>query len=394
MRITAYRFNQSMAILGALLAISAVSASVSAAEISAYYDGSIPVVAIPAAQLDYVIYAFAEPDDDGLCAALTPEQLKVFAELRQIRALHPSIHLLASIGGWGAAPQYSDIALTDVSRTAFSRSCIQQLIVQQGFDGLDLDWEFPVRGGLNKSRPQDRTDATALVRELRRQLDALSHKDRHHYFLTMATPGGTWQQGGAYSVSDSYDLESLIGSLDWLNVMTYDMSNGFSPVSGFNTPLAPDPQDPTPEPQRGQDNLNGAVHYYEAHGVPAEKIMLGVAFYGRGFTSVSPADAGVYSKYKDVFPETSWTTVRSQFLNDAGWVRHWSMTAQAPWLYNARKHVFFSYDDPRSMAIKADFVRREHLRGAVAWVLGDDDAENSLLTALSSKLGTKDPSRP
>lgn len=394
MQSTSYRRIRAITIFGTLLSLGAGSGYTSAAEVAAYYDGSVPVAAIPTGQLDYVIYAFAEPDDDDLCATPTLEQLKIFAELRQMRARHPRMRLLVSIGGWGAAPQYSDVALTDTSRAAFSRSCIQQLIVQQGFDGLDLDWEFPVRGGLNKARPQDRADATALVHELRRQLDALGRKDHRHYLLTAAMPAGTWQQGGAYSVSDSYDLESLIGNVDWLNVMTYDMTNGFSPVSGFNTPLSPDPRDPTPEPQRGQDNLSGAVHYYETHGVPAGKIMLGVAFYGRGFSGVSPTDAGIYSKYQDSFPETAWATVRSQFLNDTAWVRHWSTTAQAPWLYNAGKHVFFSYDDPQSMSIKADFVRREHLRGAVAWVLGDDDAENSLLRALVVKLRAKDLRQP
>ncbi len=293
---------------------------------------------------------------------------------------------MLSIGGWGQAPQYSDLALTPESRSAFARSCIQQYIAGQGFEGLDLDWEFPVHGGLNKSRPEDKADATALVQELRRQLDEQGAHDRRHYYLTLATPGGTWQQGGAYSVSDSYDLRALAVSVDWLNVMTYDMNNIYSPCSDFNTPLAADPKDPSPEPQKRLDNLRGAVAYYEAQGVPAAKIMLGVAFYGRGFTGVSATDAGLYSKYGGGFPGTAWKTVQSEFLKDPAWQRHWSDSAQAPWLYNAQKQIFFTYDDPESMAVKAGFTQTQHLRGAVAWVLGEDDAENSLLDALVSGL--------
>ena len=353
-----------------------------APQIAAYYDGGMPVSKIPASRINDLIYAFGEPNDAGLCTPPTAAQSGTFAELRALRARHPGLRLIVSIGGWDQAPQYSDIALTARSRSRFAASCIKAFVLEQGFDGIDLDWEFPVRGGMNRSRPEDRADATALVRELRRQLDALGRSRHRHYLLTVATPAGTWQQGGAYSVSDSYDLAAIARSADWLNVMTYDMNNIFSPVAGFNAPLEGDPRDREPPPQRSLDNVTSAVGYYEAHGVPPGKIMLGVAFYGRGFIGVSSRDAGRYSKYTGGFPETPWKTVKSQFLASPDWVRHWSVTAEAPWLYNANRHVFFTYDDPLSLGIKARFVRRQHLRGAMIWVLGEDDRENSLLDAL------------
>jgi chitinase len=355
-------------------------------QIAAYYDGGMPVSQIPAAQINDLIYAFGEPNDAGVCTPPTAAQSGTFVALRALRKQHPGLRLIVSIGGWDAAPQYSDIALTDKSRGEFVASCVRAFLVAQGFDGVDLDWEFPVHGGMNRSRPQDRADATALAREFRRQLDALGRTKNRHYLLTVATPAGTWQQGGAYSVSDSYDLAALARAVDWLNVMTYDMNTIFSPLSAFNAPLAADPQDRTQEPQRARDNLTSAVRYYESQHVPAAKIMLGVAFYGRGFTGVSQQDAGLYSKYAAVYPETPWKTVRAQFLTDPEWVRHWSATAQAPWLYNARQHIFFSYDDPISLGIKADFARREQLRGVMIWVLGEDDPENGLLNALASHL--------
>ena len=355
-------------------------------QVAAYYDGGMAVSQIPAAQINDLIYAFGEPNDAGACTPPTTVQTGTFAALRKLRQEHPGLRLIVSIGGWGAAPQYSDIALTNRSRGRFVASCVQAFLVQQGFDGIDIDWEFPVHGGVNKSRPGDRADATALVREFRRQLDALGRRKHRHYFLTVATPAGTWQQGGAYSVSDSYDLAALAQSVDWLNVMTYDMNTIFSPLSAFNTPLAADPGDPAPAPQRSLDNLTGAVSYYESQGVPAAKIMLGIAFYGRGFNGVSPRDDGLYSKYSGIYEETAWKTIRTQFLTSPDWVRHWSTTAQAPWLYNAKQHIFFSYDDPMSLGIKADFARRQQLRGVMIWVLGEDDPENDLLHALTAHL--------
>jgi len=333
-----------------------------------------------------LIYAFGEPNDAGECTPPTAEQSGTFAALRALRNQHPGLRLIVSIGGWNAAPQYSDIALTARSRSRFAASCIRVFLVGQGFDGIDLDWEFPVHGGMNRSRSQDRADATALAREIRGQLAVLGRKTHRRYFLTVATPAGTWQQGGAYSVGDSYDLAALAHSADWLNVMTYDMNNIFSPVSGFNTPLGADPRDAAPEPQRSRDNLTSAVRYYESQGVPAAKIMLGVAFYGRGFTGVSPQNAGLYSKYTGGYAETPWKTIRSQFLTSPEWARHWSATAQAPWLYNDRRHIFFTYDDPISIGLKADFARREHLRGMMIWVLGEDDPGNCLLHALAAHL--------
>ena len=359
--------------------------------IAAYYDGGMPVAQIPAAQINDLIYAFGEPNDAGVCAPPTAAQAGTFAALRKLREAHPGLELIVSIGGWDAAPQYSDIALSGRSRSRFAASCIRAFLLGQGFVGIDLDWEFPVHGGMNRSRPVDRADATALVREFRRQLDALGRRRHRRYLLTVATPAGTWQQGGAYSVGDSYDLAALAPSVDWLNVMTYDMNNIFSPASGFNAPLGVDPRDPAPEPQRSRDNLRSAVSYYESQGVPPGKIMLGVAFYGRGFTGVSPKNDGLYSKYTGGFAETPWKTVESQFLTSPDWVRHWSSTARAPWLYNASRHIFFTYDDPLSLGMKADFARRQHLRGVMIWVLGEDDPGNGLLKALVSHLAPRGP---
>jgi len=376
----------------ALVAL-AIGMPVSAAvvQVAAYYDGGMPVADIPAADLNAIIYSIGEPLYGDVCDRPAAAQLQNLRALRALRRRHPGLQLLVSIGGWDTDPQYSDIALTAASRAKFARSCIGLFIQQQRLNGIDLDWEFPVRGGLIPARPQDRADATALVRVLRERLDALGRRTHQHYLLTVATPAGTWQEGGAYSVSDSYDLAALVPYVSWLNVMTYDMNTIFSPYSGFNTPMKPDPRDPTPELQRREDNLTGAVRYYEAHGVPADKIMLGMAFYGRGFTGVSARYQGRYSKFTGIMAEMPWKTVESRLLTDPHWVRYWSATAEAPWLYNARRHEFFTYDDPQSLALKGSFVRRAHLRGAMIWVLGDDDARNSLLHGLLSGLRSRAP---
>jgi chitinase len=373
-----------VALLYAVLTSSARAADTARPILAAYYMGDVAVSSIPADALTDVIYAFGEPGAGNICHAPDKKQTRTFSQLRSLRAKYPHLRLLLSIGGWAQAPQYSAAALTPNSRSAFARSCIHQYVVSSGFDGIDVDWEFPVHGGIpqNPHRPQDKANATALMSELRRQLDALGHARHRHYYLTIATPTGRWQYGGAYDPSDSYNLRAVARIADWLNVMTYDMNNIFSPVSGFNAPMYENPNDPSPRAQRRWNNVTGAVRYYEQHGVPAQKIVLGMAFYGRGFTGVDSKDAGLYSRYRGGYPETPWNVVKARFLTDPSWRRHWSSTAQAPWIYNTRTHVFFTYDDPRSMAIKAAFVRRAHLRGAMFWVFGEDDSANALLHAL------------
>ncbi len=355
--------------------------------LAAYYCGSCgPVTSIRPDKLTDVIYAFGEPTDGNVCPPPNADQSAQFAVLRALRASHPWLHLLISIGGWGQAPQFSDASLTARSRAAFARSCVRNYVEDAGFDGIDIDWEFPVRGGPPRlpHRPQDRANVTLLLRALRRRLDALGSKNGRHYLLTIATPAGTWQYGGAYTPSDSYDLRAIAEIVDWFNVMTYDMNNKFSPVTAFNAPLYEDPRDPTPSAQRRLNNVSAAVRYYEAHGVPAEKIVLGMPFYGHGFRGVSATNAGLYSAFTRTYPEVSWNTIETRFLSNPSWQRHWNDIAKAPWLYNARRRIFLSYDDPQSLAIKAAFVRRERLRGAMFWVYGEDDARGSLLQALQS----------
>jgi chitinase len=356
--------------------------------LAGYYIGEMPVANIPVGQLTDIIYAFGEPGKGNICHAPDSHAQAQFKNLRALRAAHPQVHLLLSIGGWGGAPQYSDAALTPRSRRAFAQSCIYQYVLQAGFDGLDVDWEFPVHGGVagNPQRRQDKADVTALLAELRRQLDKLERSNHRHYYLTAATPTGRWQTGGAYDPSDSYDFPAIVKYVDWLNVMTYDMNNGDSPVSNFNAPMHADPHDPTPALERRWNNVSGAVTYYEQHGIPADKIVLGMPFYGLGYVGVSSKDHGRFSHYKIDYPETPYSVVRAKLLTDPAWQKHWSESAAAPWIYNVRTHTFFSYDDPRSMAVKAAFVKSRHLRGAMFWVLGEDDADGSLLRALSRVL--------
>ena len=349
-------------------------------------SGSFPVSQIPANTVTNVFYAFSTIAG-GVCTV--PDGAPAdFAALKQLKAGHPNLKVSISIGGWGAGG-YSDAALTDASRKKFVGSCLNTFFgTYKGvFDGVDLDWEFPVSGGPSEitARPADKRNATLLAKEFRRQLDGLGGS---HKLLTAALPAGrlqtgTGKYGDPYDPANSFELGAIAKVLDWVNLMTYDMGTGFSPVSTFNAPMAPVPADPLGQPMKRWNNVTGAVRYYEQHGVSADRIVLGVPFYGRGFhvTQVGP-NHGLFQPWDTSFDPGSWSDIK-KLLTDPAWEQHWDSNAQAPWLYNPAEQKFVSFENPHSIGIRSDYARAAGLRGAFMWEIAEDDSAHSMLTAMA-----------
>ena len=375
------------------LAATAVGAAAPTAEaaqpqhhvVGAYFagweSGTFPVSQIPADTVTNVFYSFATISN-GTC--VVPQGGPAdFAALAALKRSHPNLRTSISIGGWGAAG-YSDAALTAASREKFVSSCLNTFFgtYQGSFDGVDMDWEFPVSGGPSDitARPQDRADAVLLAKEFRRQLDALG---TGHHLLTAALPAGRLQTEGPFDPAASFDLAAMGGVLDWINLMTYDMGTGFSSVSTFNAPMRAVAADPLGQPMKRWNNVTGAVRYYETHGVPADKIVLGVPFYGRGFhvTAEGP-DHGLYQLYDSTFGVDSWNQVKTM-LADPSWHEYWNADAQSPWLYNASQQKFASFEDPHSIGIRADYARCAGLRGDFMWEIAEDDSTHSMLDAMA-----------
>jgi chitinase len=382
-----------VALLGAAIAIALPlaghAAPPSGAVIGAYYPGGsaerYPVSAIPADRLTHLFYAFARIDD-GRCV-VDENAPAHFQALAALKREHPQLHTMISIGGWNAGG-FSDAALTADSRQRFVRSCIALFFEQYrgSFDGVDIDWEFPVYGGPLEitDRPEDRRNMTLLVQEFRRQLDALDTGRGPHRLLSAALPAGRVQTDGPYDPALSYELKELGKALDFINLMSYDMGTGFSKVSTFNAPLREVPQDPLAPEQRRWNSVEGAVQYYRQHGVPDDKLVLGVPFYGRGFKVTTESADGLYQPYSAPFEAGDWRRIQREFLDTPGWQRHWHPVAQTPWLYNAAEKVFISYEDPTSIALRADYAKAQKLRGVFTWELTGDDDSGSLLKAMAA----------
>ncbi|WP_333628105.1 glycoside hydrolase family 18 protein [Stenotrophomonas cyclobalanopsidis] len=374
----------------ALLIAAAVPAASHAAQppiYGAYYPGGsaerYPVSHIPADRLTHLFYAFSTIEA-GRCT-VGAEAPSNFAALAELKKAHPHLRTLISIGGWGAGG-FSDAALTEASRKRLVDSCMALFFEKYAgsFDGVDIDWEFPVSGGPSElaHRPQDRANMTKLAQAFRVALDARGRKRGQPMLLTAALAAGRLQTDGPYDPAASYDLPALAKVFDFINLMSYDMGTGFSAVSTFNAPLHEVPADPLAPELRRWNNVAGAVQYYREHGVPADKLVLGVPFYGRGFKVTGDAPDGLYQPYSAPADAGDWRVIKARYLDQPGWTKHWQPQAQSPWLYNAGKKIFISYEDPRSIGLRAQFAREQGLAGVFMWELTGDDEQASLLNAM------------
>jgi chitinase len=248
------------------------------------------------------------------------------------------------------------------------------MMMQYGFDGIDLDWEYPGGGGMpgNVERPEDPANFTLLLAEFRAQLDA-----QGDYLLTMAGPAGQ-------AMIQALQLDQIHPYLDWINVMAYDFYGAWSSTTGFHAALYPNPDDPGSQTA----NASTAVQQYLDGGVPPEKIVLGAPLYGHGWANVPETNHGLWNSFNGV-PDTSsgeGTYVYGLIANLDGYERYWDDTAQAAWLYNPTTQVMISYEDPQALQAKAAYVRELGLGGMMFWELSHDDRDNTLVNTIWESL--------
>src|SRR5437762_9846720 len=342
----------------------------------------VRIADIPADRLTHVLYAFGHLAADGR-AAFGDSTLDVanFRELSQLKQRFPHLRVLISLGGWGGSKYFSDAAATPEARRALVTSTIELFI--RGFPavfvGVDVDWEFPVAGGLpeNGYRIEDRGNFTLLLAEFRRQLDSAGAGERRHYDLTIAASARPWEIA-------NLELAELARSLDWINVMTYDY-HSVDTIAHFNAPLYAVTGDPTPAL-----NVDASLRIFLEAGVAPRQLAVGVPFYGRGYGAVAAPHDGLLQK-ADYSAAGEWGTggidyrvLMSKQPERFGFRRHWQAEAQVSWLYNPATRVWISYDDPESVERKAEYVRRRGLGGVMFWELGGDDG--TLLRAIQRGL--------
>ncbi len=333
-----------------------------------------------------------------------------FQQLRELKAKYPQLRVILSLGGYSGSGFFSDAASTARSRAEFVSSCIDEFVrgnlpgLPAGaaagiFDGFDLDWEYPGNDNGapgNHYSPADVRNYPLLAQEFRRQLSAVPGRHR----LTAEMPVG------AQNTKD-IDVAAMARPVDQLVLMDYDLQGPWNPQGPtnfesnlFSSPLAPDS---TAEPRISVDS---SVRYFERHGAPAGKLVVGIPYYGHGWTGVPAGrDYGLYqpatgpagspdlTRTGTVLAgldgtDPSGTTDYYELAQQPNLSWHTDPITRASWAYDAASRTFWSMQTPQEVTEKARYIDQRGLAGASMWDLSGD-WQNQLTGALTRTLNPR-----
>ncbi len=325
----------------------------------AAYSGFTPDK-IDVSKLTHINYAFANIGSDYKITLGYPDVDPAnLAKLAALKQSNPKLKILIAVGGWSWSSRFSDAALTDTSRTIFADSCVD-FMVKYGLDGVDIDWEYPVSGGLstNIRRPEDKYNFTLLMQKLREKLDARESIDGKEYILSFAGAAGSWYL-------NNIEATKLVSYIDYANVMTYDLHGSWDSYTDLNAPLYNN-SDPSPQYKGSVDQ---SINAWLQAGFPANKLIMGVPFYGYIYKAVTNSNNGLYQTYSGA-SAINYANIVANYLNAPGYTRFFHGQSKVPWLFNGTN--FISYEDEESIGYKASYISAKGLGGAMIWELSQD----------------------
>ncbi|WP_018611254.1 glycoside hydrolase family 18 protein [Segetibacter koreensis] len=330
-----------------------------------YYAGNAESVsAYPVEKLTHIIFSFCHLKGNELSVDNLKDTLTI-QRLVSLRERNPSLKVILSLGGWGGCETCSPVFAAKAGRKEFAKS-VKKLNKYFKTDGIDLDWEYPSIPGFegHQYTKDDKQNFTELVKVLRKKLGRKNE-------ISFAAGGFT------KFLAESIDWAKVAPMVDKINLMTYDLVNGNSNLTGHHTPLYSTPQQ--------IESTDNAIHYLDSAGVPRNKMIIGAAFYGRIFDVEQDSLNGLYQKGK-FNKGVSYKNLNVDSLKNEGFVSYWDDTAKAPYMYSSAKKQLLTFDDEKSIMLKTKYVVDNHLGGIMFWQLGEDKTSNGLLDAIDKAL--------
>jgi len=330
-------------------------------DIIAYYTGDDKLInEYEVNKLDQIIFSFCHLKD-GKLSVDSPKDSTTIKYLVAAKAKNPQLKIILSLGGWGGCEPCSAAFSTAEGRLKFAKS-VKEVSTYFKVDGLDLDWEYPAIEGLPGHLYQavDNPNFTELIKILRSTLGK-------KYELSFAAGG--FQK----YLDESIDWKTVAPLVNRINIMSYDLVNGYSKVTGHHTPLY--------STNPNEESTDRAVTYLLKQGIPAEKLVIGGAFYTRTWKNVENINNGLYQAGEHI-QGVSFKDFGSFYTEANGWKYFWDDKAKSPYWYNEKEKTFATGDDLASIKAKTEYVKTKKLGGIMFWELPLDATRNGMVDAI------------
>ncbi len=288
--------------------------------------------------MTHINYAFGHVNESFNGVKIdNEERLRQIVDLRKQK---PELKVLLSIGGWGSG-RFSEMAANDEYRRAFAADC-DRVVKKFALDGIDIDWEYPTSSMANiSSSPDDTENFTLLMQDIRAAIG--NEKE-----LTLATVAS----------ARYIDFKAILPSVDFVNIMAYDMASAPKHHSALY-----------PSGHSGDITSDGAVTAHLKAGVPPSKLVMGMPFYGRG---------------GDGYP--SFQDYNKVGNTDTQYTEKWDEVAQVPYLADKNDTLVFGFENPRSLAIKCQYILDKDLLGGMYWDYSGDNEQGDLRRTVAENL--------
>lgn len=349
-----------------------------------------------AQRLTHVIFAFLEIRESGEvkigcvdpahsdCTEAEDLARKRLNQLFRVADQFDHLNVMFAVGGWENSQYFSGIAADPQRRLVFIASVIQ-MIKEYGFDGVDIDWEYPVTGGAVEGIPDDKANYVTLLTELRTAVDNLAQiegRDRP-YLLSIAGAAGQW------TLDPGYNMKGIVKQLDFINVMTYDYFGAWDSKWGaFTGPPAPLYFGMPSKGFSGKTNVAWTTKYYACRGRQPHKINMGVPFYGRYWENVGNAVDESDQMWRKADGEVftggayGWRDVKANLSAGVFGDVHLHERTKSKYAFNPTSRLYLGFEDPETLKYKVDFAVTSNLGGIMIWAIDQDDDELTMLNTV------------
>ncbi|WP_125722858.1 T9SS-translocated chitinase ChiA [Flavobacterium ustbae] len=370
-----------------------------------------------------------------------------FYDLMKLKQKYPHLKILISVGGWTKGQDLSPIAASPVARAALAADMANFITTYPFIDGFDIDWEYPLSGGTDgteivngapvppqKYSPDDNKNLVLLLKAMRQ---AMPNK-----LVTIAAGNNVRNVSKQYLGPNNraqYGMSEDISTYcDYITYFGYDFGGNWYDKTCYNAPLysSGNPNDPLYGATQSESLDELTNQYLNVIGFPANKLIMGLPFYGKKFDNVAANSTNglfvaapryivpgctnpqnptgtwdgagaceksgsieicdlvgnpVTNSHAYLDPNTMMVTPSAA---SAGWVRYFDNTTKVPYLYNATTKEFISYEDKQSMDLKVQYIKSRNLAGGMIWELSQDtrgSIPNSLLNQVDASFGSVVP---